>query len=304
MKGLDLSYEFFKKSEPVLREKLSEYWPYLAFGLVGEGSECFGFDDSFSRDHDWGADFCIWIPDEMYEKAAPVIKSVYSSLDRTGFPSRAVSDQGAGRVGAMPIEGFYKKYLGTASRPEKPINWLRIPEHSFATATNGRVFLDNLGQFSAIREDFLSFYPDDVLLKKLSAKAAKAAQSGQYNYPRCAHRGENVAAQIAKSEFMKYSMGIVFLLNKTYAPFYKWTHRALCDLPILNSTAELFSDLAAETEILKCTDLIENISARIIRELRRECLSSSPSDFLHDHAIEIASNIKDPDLRRLHFSVE
>ena len=74
MKGLDLSYEFFKKSEPVLCEKLSEYWPYLVFYLVGEGSKCFGFDNSFSRDHDCGADFFIWIPDKMYENTTSVEK--------------------------------------------------------------------------------------------------------------------------------------------------------------------------------------------------------------------------------------
>ena len=304
MKGLEISREFFLKSKPELREKLAEYWPYLAFGLVGEGSECLGYDDSFSQDHDWGADFCIWMPDELFDSAGEKINEIYNSLDRGSLPCRNVSDQGFGRVGALPINGFYKKFLGTAQRPGRAFDWLRIPEHGLASATNGEVFLDNYGKFSEIRTAFLNFYPEDVLLKKLSAKTAKAAQAGQYNYPRCAMRGENVAALIAKSEFIKEAMGIVFLLNKKYAPFYKWTHRALCDLPVLNVTAELISDLAAETETQKCIDLIENISSRIIRELRRECLSASPSDFLHDHAMEIAKSITDPEIKKLHFSVE
>lgn len=304
MKGMELSREFFKKSESELRKKLSEYWHLLAFGLVGEGSECLGYDDDLSRDHDWGADFCIWIPDEIFEVAAPKINAVYSSLDRGTLPRRAVSGQGYGRVGAMPVKGFYRKFLGADSPPERLIRWLSIPENGLAAAVNGEVFLDNNGEFSRIRNSFLAFYPEDVLLKKLSAKAAKAAQAGQYNFPRCARRGENVAALISKAEFAKEAMGMVFLLNKAYAPFYKWTHRALCDLPVLNATAELFSDLAAEAETGKCTDLIEDISARIITELRRERLSSSQSDFLHDHAIEIAGSIQDPELKKLHFSVE
>ncbi len=34
-----------------------------------EGSERFGFDDVYSRDHDFGPGFCMWITEDVYEKS-------------------------------------------------------------------------------------------------------------------------------------------------------------------------------------------------------------------------------------------
>ena len=62
MKGLQLSEDYFNTfGLPLIQDKFSEHADRIAVGLVGDGSECFGFDDEFSRDHDWGPGFCIWL---------------------------------------------------------------------------------------------------------------------------------------------------------------------------------------------------------------------------------------------------
>ena len=66
MKGLELSRKFYETyGAPMLHEKFPELEDKLAIGLVGDGSECFGYDDDISRDHDFEPGFCIFVPDDI-----------------------------------------------------------------------------------------------------------------------------------------------------------------------------------------------------------------------------------------------
>ena len=58
MRGIELSKKcFFERFLPAVREKLPEAEKRLAAGLVGGGSDCYGYDDEISRDHDFQTDF-------------------------------------------------------------------------------------------------------------------------------------------------------------------------------------------------------------------------------------------------------
>lgn len=55
MKGLELSRKYVEEIYlPFLKEEFPELLERMAIGLAGEGSECFGFDDEISMDHDFG----------------------------------------------------------------------------------------------------------------------------------------------------------------------------------------------------------------------------------------------------------
>ena len=61
MKGLELSQAFFEEhGRPMLETQFPELLPFLAAGLFGSGSECFGYDDVTSQDHDFEPGFCFW----------------------------------------------------------------------------------------------------------------------------------------------------------------------------------------------------------------------------------------------------
>ena len=65
MKGLELSRAYFEEyGLPMLREQFPDWVGRIAAGLIGSGSECFGFDDAISQDHDFEAGFCLFLPGE------------------------------------------------------------------------------------------------------------------------------------------------------------------------------------------------------------------------------------------------
>ena len=308
MKGLELSRKYWEElGRPAFEKDCPQVLECASVGLVGEGSECFGFDDEISRDHDWGPGFCVWLSDEDMAAFGDKAKAVYAGLPEEfmGFRRLLVNDMSSGRVGVMSAGSFYARYTGFDRLPQNIFEWRCIPENGLAVVTNGELFQEFPGRFMEIRRGLIEFFPEDLRKKKLAMHCALAAQSGQYNYSRCAHRGEMVAAFLASAEFVQHVQAIVFLLNKKYRPYYKWTQRAMKELPILGKNIALKVEaLAGNAEFHVKVDLIEEISAAIIRELRLEGLSSSNSDFLLQHAEEVQRRIEDPQLRTMHLMAE
>ena len=96
--------------------------------------------------------------------------------------------------------------------------WFYISEQFLLEATNGKIFCDNFGLITDIRNK-LSYLPEDIRLKKLAGNILVMAQSGQYNYKRCIDRKETGAAQLAMGEFVNATLKVIFLLNKKYIQF-------------------------------------------------------------------------------------
>ena len=108
MKGMDLAKSYYNEYAPSILEKFPAYRNRMAFGLVGEGSECYGYDDEISQDHDFGPGFCIWITRETAMEAGAEIQKAYDALpkEHMGYV-RQETAEGAGRVGVIPIDRFY-----------------------------------------------------------------------------------------------------------------------------------------------------------------------------------------------------
>ncbi len=307
MQGLDISREFYLKfGKPMLEEQFSNVIDRIAVGLAGEGSECFGFDDKISQDHDFDAGFCIWITAKDEEKFGFQLERAYSKLPKEfmGLSRSILSPVGGNRHGVINIEKFYTRFLGTATVPSTVEQWLYIPTYSLANATNGEVFMDNLGVFSAIRNELKKGYPEDVRRKKLSAHIIFMAQAGQYNYSRCVSRGELGAAQLAIFEFVKHAISAIYLLNNQYEPFYKWAYKGLVKFEILGSISDALQGLteldnSPQNAKLK-QEVIEDISALIITELKNQGLTKSSGNDLENHAYSILNSIKDNTLRNMH----
>jgi hypothetical protein len=301
MKGLELCERYFREEgQPVLEREFGQLLSRMAIGLVGDGSECYGYDDQISRDHDWGPSFCIWLTKSDYEAVGEKIQKVYDGLPRTyeGYSHRLTSQWGGGRVGVLEIEAFYNGFIGPYQPPSNYDEWLLLPENALAAATNGKVFQDPLGEFTKVRSALFQFYPEDVRFKKIASRCMTIGREGQYNFSRCVKRKEFYAAQYAETKFCADAMSMVFLFNKRYAPFYKWIHRALKELPNLGDYLyHSVSDLVEERDYSVKAEQIEAISQALINELRQQGLSDHNSDYLPDHGPVVQQAIQDKRLR-------
>lgn len=303
MKGLDLAREFYAACRPRLYELIPDLMEQACAGLAGEGSECFGLDDELSRDHDFGAAFCLWLPDDVLAKERERIDAAFASLpaEFAGFASRLAPERSAGRVGARGIGEYYAFFTRLTAPPADWRQWLGLSEIKLAAATNGEVFEDNAGEFTRWRQKLLAFYPEDVFLKKLTARAMVMAQSGQYNLPRCLARGNLAGAMLARARFAEAALSFVFLINRQYMPFYKWAPVKCATLPILgHELAELLTWLARQSigddTTHEITHRIEKFCAACAAHLRASGLTYERDSWLWAHGLELAAKIQTREL--------
>ena len=308
MKGLDIARAYYREyGEPMLRERFPELLPLIAAGLAGSGSECWGYDDEVSADHDYEPGFCLFLPGEdvVDRKNAFALERAYAALPKEfmGLKRALIAPVGGARHGVMRTAEFMADKTGRPDGQLSLTEWLFIPESSLAEAVNGEIFMDGYGEVTAIRER-LMHRPEDVRLKKLAGQLLLMGQSGQYNYRRCLSHGETGAAQLAAVEFVKSSMAAVFLLNDVYQPYYKWSFRAMRALPKLSITAELLeylltTDNEEETAAEKY-DVMEGIAADLIDELQEQGLTQATCGDLEKHAYSVNDRIGDAQIRNMH----
>lgn len=305
MKGLELSEEYYKDlCLPMLNRDFPQEVEKIAVGLVGEGSECYGYDDEISRDHDWGPSICLWLTAKDYQAFGNRLQEALLQLPSSyqGFHVRQETELAAGRTGVLEMGSFYRKFLGTESVPSSLAQWRIIPENHLSTVTNGKIFADPLGKFSEIRNNLINdYYPEDIRIKKIAARCITIAQAGQYNYPRTLKRYEYVGAYLTAAEFINASISIVYLLNKKYQPYYKWMHHGLPELPLLGKKLyDMLNDFVniESAQYEANINRIEEFCEMIIVVLQQQGLSEIRSDFLLDHGLSVHQKIENLDLRR------
>ena len=308
MNGLELSERFYRECvRPMLSEQFSDLLPQLAIGLFGSGSECYGFDDAVSTDHDFEPGVCILLPgeDAVDRQAAFRLERAYAKLPKEflGFRRSAIAPVGGARHGVLRTAEVFSDKVGAPDGILTLQQWLTVPAHALSEATNGKLFFDGLGEVTRIREG-LSRYPEDVRRKKLAGHLLLMAQAGQYNYTRCLKHGETGAAQLAVTEFVRHTMSAAFLLNSVYEPYYKWSFRAMRALPrlsLLAETAEYLLTTDNEPEIAETKyDMIEDAAADVIDALQEQELTKAICGDLEKHAYSVNDSIADGEIRNLH----
>ena len=149
----------------LIHRQFPEYEDRIAVGIAGEGSDCFGYDDEISRDHDFGTGVCLWVTDEDMDRFGHDLDIAYNNLvdsvERSYYTQRLRE-----RRGVMTIHDFYSDILqmdcDTQNCTMTESEWYHLDHSCLKTATNGVVFRDDLGVFTAFRQLRMVYYLDRV----------------------------------------------------------------------------------------------------------------------------------------------
>ena len=233
----------------LIHSRFPEYEDRIAVGIAGEGSDCFGYDDVISRDHDFGTGVCLWVTDADMDRFGYSLSIAYNelvdSVERAYYTDRLRE-----RRGVMTVREFYSNILNIDCDAESGAmteeQWYRLDHSCLKTATNGAVFRDDPGVFTAFRKYLLGYYPDRVWRMRLAEQLHEYAASFQVNYARCMTRGDPVAAELCRARGVSAAMELYFLLRREYPPYYKWTFRALGELDEEGSISAKLRELSLE----------------------------------------------------------
>jgi hypothetical protein len=301
MNTLALCRRFFEAhGYPILLEAFPDVTDRIAAARIGGGSDVLGYDDEYSRQGEWGPTFQLFLPDEDYERIGPTIREVLHRKLPPEFEGFPTGRRGGPGVDVFGIHGYMRERLGISYFPQSQLEWLQVPESALCQFVRGEVFYDPMNELTGIRQRFAGYYPSDVW-KLLLARAAYACWLyGEYNFPkRLAPRGDVVTGLIARGSFVDAAMRLVFLLNRRYAPNWKWIHREFTELPaVAKEIGPLLRKLALEPELGKEAKIVVQVCTRLKDAIRGQGLVGSEAKMDYVGAFDIMRTMEDVELAR------
>jgi hypothetical protein len=306
--GLELARTFFSRTVlPALEKEAPEALKLAAFGLAGPGSECFGFDDELSRDHDWGPRVCIWIPEALHGEIGDRLEQLYRELEprEAGFGPAVKVDRSVRRDGVIAIETFLQTSIGTHRIPETTRDWLLVPEQGLALCTNGEVFLDESGTFTAMRDQLARYYPRDIALKKIASRCRAIGRIGQYDLWRGLIRDDRALTMLQVGLLAREIASIPYHLEGRYRPFDKWLFRGLLELgPKAATLHRLLQKLAVKPDGPGLKSAVPECIRAVSMILADRDLGGPAEIPMVDRAERIEEMIEDEELRNLTVAID
>ena len=312
--NMERSREFYENyGRKMIHDEFPEHEHRIAVGLAGEGSDCFGFDDEISADHDYAPGFCMWLTNEDYDKIGARLQAAYDRLVESVYRYKNIDRFIRERRGVATISGFYNKMLRTSCDYQNSCipDILKVQEFQLAAAANGEVFRDDLGIFTGVRKKILEHYPQDILRRKLAQEIHEFSQYAQSNYPRMMARGDQLTANLCISKAAENAMNIFYLLGKVYAPYYKWKRKGLEKLAGTSEILRVLDEIAAtpcqmnawqnvkyDPTVLNTGDrvvmLFEEAARLILEAMKQQGFATGHELFLEAHVNEVLGDSSMP----------
>lgn len=303
MKGIELTRLYaYEIAIPALHDALGdEMFSHLALGSVGDGSDRFGFDDDVSRDHDWGISLVVWTPHGEDDLRAKVQHTLTGRVFHQGdIPVLGfVDDCPSGRAGVISVEDHYQRFTACPQGPRTTTEWRAVSENALAACTNGEVFIDGPGTFTAIRTRLLKGYPREVRLERIAQRMLHFSQDGQYNLVRALVRRDALGASLAFARAHEAACMLAHILDRRYCPYYKWMQASLEQgSPFARTIALALKHLISPDGPLATNDAehtqekMYEIAGLFVAELQRQKIIAGDSLFLLDHIEDIKATMR------------
>ena len=289
--GINLSKKYYESyGAPMISKKFLEYEGKIAVGLVGEGSDCFGFDDRISADHDYGPSFCMWLSDETYDEIGDALQKAYEELpDSFEGVTRTNTAMGANRRGVMRISDFYKKFVGTDVYDE--IDFMNVEDYALSTCVNGMIFRDDEGLFTKIRNSILDGYKEQMRYLKIASSAASFSQCAQYNYLRMLNRMDETTAFLMLSDGIKHALKLWHYISNVYPPHDKWLMKSAGKLEqgdkVIRLVNKISNQFMTKVDKRDVAGAVEELADFLVHRMYEKNIISDVNPYLDYHTDEI-----------------
>ena len=260
-------------------------WPEIATRLAAgrlSGSDVISGDDAISRNHNWGPQFTIFLSAADFATHGATLAESMNAAAPKEWKGYRVAGGGDKNVLVESISAYFGK-IGLSSPPRLPREW---PVGNFEShlyfIRHGAVWIDRSGELSHWRS-VLHQYPEQIHYARLAEECFRVWHHGEYNFvQRIARRKDTLARTIGLGEFTAGLMRMVFLLNRDYAPYWKWLGHQFRRLPEAAGYLPELEQLSVSSNWDEQVELIKSLSARLHTQILASGLieGKNPNEWL------------------------
>ncbi|MEZ4657427.1 MAG: DUF4037 domain-containing protein [Caldilineaceae bacterium] len=222
---IDISREFFEQIvKPVTWKSISPPKPRrAAFGGLWAGFRRWAWMTGvFARPPFRAAHRCRMPATVFAQKREAIAQTLAANLQTfRGHSLRHGHVAGAG-LAPDTLSALLKRSVGLKRAPQSYAEWLSCPEEDIIHVINGEVWHDPLGEFTAVRQTFLNYYPEPVRLRRIAHWCRYFSGMGTYALKRAILRNNDYYAATRFALALRLGIQLAFLLDKQYAPYDKW----------------------------------------------------------------------------------
>lgn len=257
-KRLVLAREFFETTARSHFERLvPDLFDKAAYGLFGEGSECYGLDDEISYDHNDGIRLQVLLDEDTSSDDLMRFRDAFLALPDTWRGLPVTKETFPFRAGLVLFRPYIDLLTEMDMSNPTEDDWRRASEIGLSKATNGDIFFDPPGHVTALRKHLLAFYPEPVRIEKLARALFEAGQIADYNYWRTCARADRMSAAFMMNHYADAVLRALYLFARIYRPFYKWQAKLLYDRvpydrPVLDTLFRIMhADPGTERDVIR-----------------------------------------------------